>query len=125
MKVIVTTTAADLDAAVDRRFGRGAYFLLVDTDSWAWEGHLNAGVNAAGGAGTLAAQFAAKQQVEAVLSGDFGPNAYTALAAAGIRMYLLGASRTARDAIALFKAGLLQQVNGATAAGHHGGRPAR
>jgi predicted Fe-Mo cluster-binding NifX family protein len=125
MRVIVTTTTGDLDASVDPRFGRGAYFLLVDTDSWAWEGHINGGMDAAGGAGTLAAQFAASHHVEAVLSGDFGPNAYTALTAAGIRMHLTGASRTARDAVALFKAGMLQEVRAPTAAGHHGSRPAR
>jgi len=125
MKLIVTTLTSDLDAAVDPRFGRGAYFLVVDPDTYAWEGQANPAVDAAGGAGTLAAQLAARQRVDAVLSGDFGPNAYTALAAAGIRMYLTGASRTARDAVALFKAGMLQEVSAPTAAGHHGSRPAR
>jgi predicted Fe-Mo cluster-binding NifX family protein len=79
-------------------------------------------VNAAGGAGSQAAQFVAQQGADAVISGDFGPNAYIALAAAEIKMYLHGPSRTAREAIANFNAGMLEQVQAPTGAGHHGGR---
>ncbi len=96
MKLIITATAPELAAPVDPRFGRGAYFIVVDTDTLKWQAHENQGVNAAGGAGSLAAQFAAQQGAEAVISGDFGPNAYIALAAAEIKMYLLGAKQNCR-----------------------------
>ncbi len=96
MKLIVTATAPALEAAVDPRFGRAAYFIVVDADSLQWQAHQNQGVNATGGAGALAAQFAAQQGVQAVISGDFGPNAYMALAAAGIQMYHDAASAVAR-----------------------------
>jgi len=49
---------------------------------------------ASGEVGTQAAQYIARQGAQAALSGDFGPNAYYALNAAGIAMYLLGASQT-------------------------------
>jgi predicted Fe-Mo cluster-binding NifX family protein len=114
--------APDLDAAIDPRFGRGAYFLVVDGETMTWQAEPNAGVNASGGAGVQAAQFAVNQKVEAVISGDFGPNAFSALNAAGLPMYLLGTGKTARDVVADFKAGRLQQVGAATQAGHHGGR---
>lgn len=122
MKLIVTATAPDMEAPVDPRFGRAAYFVVVDGDTSQWQAHPNAGVNAAGGAGAQAAQFAAQQGAQAVISGDFGPNAYIALAAAGIPMYLLGASRTVAEAVEQFKAGKLAQVHAPTGAGHHGGR---
>ncbi len=120
MKIILTTTAPNIDSDVDPRFGRGAYLLVVDTDTLQVEGHPNPGVNASGGAGIQAAQFVADQKAEAVISGDFGPNAFDALKAAGIPMYLYGDCNTARQAIGRFKAGRLQQVGAPTQSGHHG-----
>jgi len=122
MKLIVTATAPELEAPVNPRFGRADYFVVVDTETIRWQAYPNQGVSAAGGAGSQAAQFAAQQSAEAVISGDFGPNAYIALVAAEIKMYLLGASKTVREAIASFNAGKLEQVNAPTGAGHHGGR---
>jgi predicted Fe-Mo cluster-binding NifX family protein len=119
MKIILTTTSPNLDSEVDPRFGRGGYFLVVDSDLPEWEAHPNPGVGAAGGAGTLAAQFVANQKARAVISGDFGPNAYNALDAAGIEMYLFGTSRTGREAIERFKAGNLERVGAPTGLGHH------
>ena len=84
-----------------------------------WQAHPNPGVGASGGAGTLAAQFAANQHVSSVISGDFGPNAYNALQAAGIDMYLFGASISVRDAIEQFKAGRLERVGAPTGRGYH------
>ena len=125
MKIIITATAPELEATVDPRFGRGAYFVVVDTDTLKWQAHANQGVNAAGGAGSQAAQFAAQQGVAAIISGDFGPNAYIALAAAEIKMYLLGASKTVQEAVTSFAAGELAQVSAPTGAGHHGGHGGR
>ncbi len=122
MKLIVTATAPNLEAPVDPRFGRGAYFVVVDTDTMQWQAHQNEAVNAAGGAGSQAAQFAAQQDAEAVISGDFGPNAYIALAAGEVKMYLLGTSQTVSEAVANCVAGKLQEVHAPTGAGHHGGR---
>lgn len=110
MKIIITSAAPNLEAQVDGRFGRGAYFLVIDPDTLEWQAHPNLGVNASGGAGTLAAQFVANQQAQAVISGDFGPNAYSAIKAAGISMYLFGACQTVREVIEGFKAGSLEQV---------------
>lgn len=124
MKLVITATAPEIEATVDPRFGRGAYFIVFDTDTLQWQAHKNEGVNAAGGAGSQAAQFAAQQGANAVISGDFGPNAYLALAAAEIKMYLLGPSQTAWEAFANFSAGKLTEVHMPTGAGHHGGRGA-
>lgn len=120
MKIILSTTSPGLDADIDPRFGRGAYLLVVDTDTMQTEGHPNPGVNASGGAGIQAAQFVVDQKVEAVISGDFGPNAFDALQAAGISMYLYGNCRTAREALERFLAGKLQSVGAPTQRGHHG-----
>lgn len=119
MKIVLTTTSPSIDSNVDARFGRGAYFLIVDTETLKWEAHPNPGVNASGGAGIEAAQFIVERGAETAISGDFGPNAYGALKAAGVSMYLFGACRTAREAIEQFKAGQLECVNAPTGPGHH------
>lgn len=120
MKLMITAAAPDIEAPVDPRFGRAAYFVVVDTDTLNWQAHQNEAVNASGGAGSLAAQFVARLGVDAVISGDFGPNAYLALAAAEIKMYLLGPSETLWEAITNYTAGNLPLVNAPTGAGHHG-----
>jgi predicted Fe-Mo cluster-binding NifX family protein len=124
MKIILTATTPDIESSVDPRFGRGAYLLMVDTETMQWESHPNPGVNTSGGAGIQAAQFVADQKAQAVLSGDFGPHAFNALQAADIAMYVYGDCRTSREAIKRFKAGELERVGAATRgecdSGHHG-----
>ena len=122
MKIVISTTAPDLDSAVDPRFGRCAFLLVVDTETLQWDAVTNAAALASGGAGIQAAQFAVNQKAGAVISGDFGPNAYNALNAAGVPMYLFGSGGTAREMVARFKSGQLRQVGSPTQPGHHGGR---
>jgi len=119
MKIILTATSPNIDSNIDGRFGRGAYLIVVDPDTLEWQAHPNPGVGASGGAGTLAAQFAANQHASSIISGDFGPNAYNALQAAGIAMYLFGACTTVKEAIEHFKAGQLERVGAPTGPGHH------
>jgi predicted Fe-Mo cluster-binding NifX family protein len=118
MKVILTTTGSGLDAEIDPRFGRASHFLLVDTDTLDCQAFSNPAVNARGGAGLTAAQFLAGKQAQAVVSGDFGPNAFEALTAAGISMYLYAGCRTARQALDRLQAGQLQAVGAPTQRGH-------
>jgi predicted Fe-Mo cluster-binding NifX family protein len=122
MKLLITADSPGLEAPVNPRFGRAAYFVIVDNETMQWLVHANPGVSAAGGAGSQAAQFAAWHGVDAVISGDFGPNAHIVLTSAEIRMYLLGTSRTVGEAVAYFNAGVLHQVQAPTGTGHHGGR---
>jgi predicted Fe-Mo cluster-binding NifX family protein len=122
MKIILTATTPSIDSYIDPRFGRGQYLIVLDPDTLEWHAHPNPGVGALGGAGSLAAQYAADQHASAVISGDFGPNAFNALQVAGIAMYLFGASTTVRQAIENYKAGRLEIVGGPTGGGHHGRR---
>ena len=114
MKIILTTSSPNIESQVDPRFGRGAYLLIIDTDTLEWQAHPNPGVSASGGAGIQAAQFVTEHKADAVISGDFGPHAFEALHAAGVPMYLFGSCRTVRDVIVQLKAGQLKQVGAAT-----------
>jgi len=124
MKISLTSVAPNIDSEIDPRFGRGAYLLVVETESLQWEAHANPGMNASGGAGILAAQFVTDQKIYAALSGDFGPHALAALQAAGVSMYLYGNCRTAREAVEHFRAGTLERVGTVTCgdddSGYHG-----
>jgi len=120
MKIILSVTSPKLDSDLDPRFGRAAYYLIVDLDTMNWEAVENPALNASGGAGIQAAQFVTKHQCQAVLSGDFGPNAFNALKAAGVGMYLYGSASGVQQALDLFKAGKLEMLAAPTAAGHHG-----
>jgi len=111
MKILVTAQSEGLDALIDMRFGRGAFYCVVDTETVTCESQANPAINASGGAGVQAAQFAEELKVDAVLSGHFGPKAADVLRAAGISMFLLGDSETVRDAVSRFNAGQLQRFD--------------
>jgi predicted Fe-Mo cluster-binding NifX family protein len=121
MKIAITTTSPGLESAVDPRFGRGAYFLLVDSDTLEWQAHPNPAIDARGGAGVQAAQFIAGHGAQVAISGDFGPNAYSTLAAAGVRMFLApaGESLAASQLLARYQRGELKEVTAPTGPGHH------
>ncbi|MDY0298123.1 MAG: NifB/NifX family molybdenum-iron cluster-binding protein [Acidobacteriota bacterium] len=119
MKVLITAEGKDLDANVDPRFGRAAYFLVVDTDSnEVLEAVSNgAGRGAAQGAGVQAAQTAARLGVSALISGHCGPNAFSAMQAANIAIYT-GAHGTVRDAIDQLRKGELTATASPDVRGH-------
>jgi len=118
MKVVVTAQGAGLDSPVDPRFGRAAYFVLVDTDTGEATAEDNAqNLNAPQGAGIQAGQTVARLGAEAVLTGHVGPKAFTTLQAAGIRVYA-GASGTVREAVEALKAGRLEAAEKADVQGH-------
>ncbi len=108
MKVCVTSSGSDLDSPVDPRFGRCAYFIIVDTDTMQSNAIENDAAMASGGAGIRAAQMVASTGVEAVITGSVGPNAYPALQSSGIKI-MTGAVGTVREAIQMMKQDQLQQ----------------
>jgi predicted Fe-Mo cluster-binding NifX family protein len=123
MKIVITSIAPDIDAQVDPRFGRGAYFLVVDSDTREWQAEPNPAVNTSGGAGVQAAQIVVQHGAQVAISGDFGPNAYEALAAAGVQMFLAPANQslTVSDVLTRYQGGELKPVTGPTGPGHHTG----
>ena len=122
MKIAISTSDGNLDAPFDPRFGRAAHFCIIDLETEEFDTYPNSAINATGGAGVQAAQFIANHGAEAVISGNFGPNAYTTLDAAGIQMFRApaGDTLTARDLLERYREGQLDQVTGPTNPGHHG-----
>ena len=120
MKIAVAATGNSIDAPCDPRFGRCAWFVIVDTDTLEWAALENSGAAAGSGAGIQAAQAVARAGAEAVIAGNYGPNASQMLAAGGIAAYVANPGMTVREAVQAFKEGRLQLVGGPTAPAHSG-----
>lgn len=119
MRVAVSANGADLDAPVSPVFGRCAVYVFVDTETMAFETVENLAVNAPGGAGIEAAQFVVGRGVQAIVTGNVGPNAFNVLQAAGVEVYPFDGG-TVRQAVEAYREGRLQPVRGATGAQHGG-----
>lgn len=120
MKVLITVTSPNFEASLDPRFGRAAYFLMVDSETLEWEAQPNSAVHASGGAGIKAAQFVVNSGCKAVISGDCGPNAFDVIDAAGVAMYVFGSSQNVQEALNNLKEGKLEQLGSPSSPGHHG-----
>jgi predicted Fe-Mo cluster-binding NifX family protein len=119
MKIAITTTTPNLDADIDPRFGRCRYFVIVDPDTMEYEAVENSGAAAGGGAGIATAQTITGKNIEAVITGNCGPNAYQALSAANIKV-VTSASGKVRDAVQQYKSGNLKSSSQPNVSPHFG-----
>ncbi|MEM2897627.1 MAG: NifB/NifX family molybdenum-iron cluster-binding protein [Candidatus Bathyarchaeia archaeon] len=113
MKLCVTSTGPDLNALVDPRFGRCAYFIVVDIETMKFEALPNPGGHSMRGAGIQAAQIIANKGVDVVITGQVGPNAYQVLSTAGIEV-ITGGFGTVKEVIEKYKSGELQAMTTST-----------
>jgi predicted Fe-Mo cluster-binding NifX family protein len=120
MTVCITSTGPGLDSEMDPRFGRCQYFLFVDLETLGCEAVENPNIGAAGGAGIQSAQLVANKGVEALITGQVGPNAFTTLQAAGIKI-LTGASGKVREVLDKYQKGQISSsAQGPTVRAHFG-----
>jgi len=118
MKIAITAQDKELSSEIDLRFGRAKWFIVVDTETGDFQAHDNAvNVNAAQGAGIQTGRNVANLGVEAVVTGNVGPNAFKTLNSAGVKIFLTE-KQTVADAIDSFKAGELKEVDQANVEGH-------
>lgn len=119
MKIALSAATADLHSEIDSRFGRCSYFIIHDTDTGELESVENPGALSGSGAGVETAGFIVNLGIEAVITGNVGPNACTTLEAAGIEIFA-GVSGTTDDAIEACRQGHLASTRTATVDSHHG-----
>jgi len=119
MKVVVSSTGKDLDSQIDPRFGRCAYFIVVDTDTMDYEAFDNGNLALGGGAGIQSAQFVASKGAQVVITGNCGPNAVRTLAAASVEV-IVGQSGSVRHAVEDFKSGRLKVTTEPNVSDHYG-----
>ena len=119
MKIAVTATGPTLDDMVEARFGRCAYFLIIDPDTLEIEAHPNPNIALGGGAGIQSAQFLANREAAVVLTGNCGPNAFQTFSAAGIQV-ITGVSGLVREAVQKYKSGALTHAGAPNVLTHFG-----
>ena len=118
MKVVITAQGNELTNEIDLRFGRAKWLIVVDIETSDFQAHDNAiNMNAAQGAGIQTGQNIANLGVEAVITGNVGPNAFKTLNVADVKIFL-AEKQTVAEAIDSFKAGKLKEVNQANVDGH-------
>jgi predicted Fe-Mo cluster-binding NifX family protein len=118
MKVAVTSQGQELSSEVDPRFGRARRLIVVDIETDQFQVHDNTvNLNAVQGAGIQTGKNVSNLDVDAVITGNVGPNAFKTLSAARIRVFLAD-KQTVRQAIDLFKEGKLKEVEQANVEGH-------
>ena len=119
MKVAISASGRDLDAQIDPRFGRCAYFIIIETDDMSFEAFDNESIALGGGAGIQSGQFVASKGAKTIITGNVGPNAVRTLNAAGVEV-IVGQSGTVRQAIENYKNGKLKNTTEANVADHYG-----
>lgn len=120
MRIAITSTVPNLEGEIDPRFGRCQYFLIVDTDTLQFEAIENANISRGGGAGIQSAQLVAEKGIEAVITGNCGPNAFQTLTAAGITVVTGISGGSIKEAIEEFRSGEFSPAGEATVGSHYG-----
>lgn len=119
MNICITSYGKTVDSEIDPRFGRCSYFFIVNTVTMDFEVIENENYNASGGAGIQAGQLLSEKNIDALLTGNVGPNAYQTLTASGIKVYT-GVSGTVKDAIEKFKNNGFKESDKASVDSHFG-----
>lgn len=119
MKIAISSRNGSPDKKFQSRFARCEYFAVFDENLEIWETLKNPAMDSHGGAGPKVVQFLADHGIKTVISGRFGPNAFTALQAAGIEAYLADKG-TPQALVKALQAGELTLANGSSGPGRHG-----
>jgi len=118
VRIAITAQGKELSSEIDLRFGRAKWLIVVDTETGDCDAHDNiVNLNAIQGAGIQTGQNIANLGVEAAITGNVGPNAFKTLNAAGVKIFL-AQKQMVQEALELFKAGKLEEVNQANVEGH-------
>jgi len=103
MKIGISAKGGSMEAEVEPRFGRCAYFLIVDSETMRFEAFSNPATTLSGGAGPRTVQEFVSRGAKVVLTGQVGPKAQQALEAARLEV-VTGASGTVRKAVETYLA---------------------
>lgn len=118
MKIAISSNSGNFNTQFSTRFGRCEFFVFIDTETKAWEAKPNPAVDAQGGAGAQVVQYLSKNNIEATITGRYGPTAFSALQAAGIQTFL-AEEGTPEELLDKFLDGKLSKVFEASGPGLH------
>lgn len=118
MRIAISSNGKNLESSLDPRFGRAAYFIILDAETMDFKAVENTqNLNLSQGAGIQAGKTVADHHVDALITGHCGPKAFKVLQSAGVKI-MTGAGGTVADAIEQFKKGELTDAMEADVEGH-------
>ncbi|MBI5604825.1 MAG: NifB/NifX family molybdenum-iron cluster-binding protein [Deltaproteobacteria bacterium] len=120
MKIAISAKGKTLSAEIDPRFGRAAFFILVNPETMHYavvENKQN--LHLPQGAGIQAAQIIVESGANILLTGNCGPKAFQVLKATGIKV-AVGISGTLMDAVTQFKQDKINYAETPNVEGHWG-----
>ena len=123
MKVAISSTGKTLDSEVDARFGRCQYFLIVEIDKEKKEiKNVKAIENTAkaqmGGAGITAGEIVANEKVDAIITTNLGPRAFSVFKQFKTKVY--SGEGKIKDVLQDFIEGKSKELTDATGPQHVG-----
>lgn len=98
-KTVITSSGNSIDSAFDMRFGRAAWFCILDEQTGEVEFIENEFINENHGAGTKVAQKMIELEVKKAISGDFGPKAKELLDQFKVQMVIIQNDSLVKDII--------------------------
>lgn len=118
MKIAVSSKGKDLTSEIDERFGRAAFFIIIDSETLDFKAIENTqNLNLPGGAGIQSSKAVVGTGAEILITCNCGPKAFAALSSAGIKISL-GCTGRILDAVQKFNNGLLSFATEANVKGH-------
>lgn len=106
MKLAASSTGKTLESAVEERFGRCPYFLIINPATLEFEAIANENADQGGGVGLQSARLIADKKVSGVLTGRCGPYALKVFEEAGIQV-ITGVSGSVSQAVQQYTGGVL------------------
>jgi len=116
MKVAISSTGKTLESEVDARFGRCSYFIIAEIENKKIKNTKtikNIAAGQSGGAGITSSQVVANEKVDAVITLNMGPKAFSVFNQLDIKIYQVAPGKV-KDAIQQFIDGKLTEASTAT-----------
>jgi len=113
MKIAVPATDGNLDANVDLRFGRCPYYVIFEVEENKIKNHEileNKTGQEMRGVGITASQMIVNKEVEVVITGNIGPNAFNVLSGTGMKI-ITGVNGNVKEVVEKYLNGELKETN--------------
>jgi predicted Fe-Mo cluster-binding NifX family protein len=121
MKICFTAEDKTLTSPIDPRFGRCQFLLFIDSENEKIIKIIdNTQIATWRGAGIATAQKIANENTQVVITGNIGPNAFTALQSADIEIITDVSNLTVKQALKKFKTNEFEKTKKPSVIGHFG-----
>ena len=111
MKIAIALEENSYSSQTDRRFGRAAYFILINTETNDYEIIENEAKDEATGAGLKAMRTLGNLGVNEIIAGEIGPKAAVLINEFEIPVYIMGDLKTIDEILKNYKNNKLEKYD--------------